>query len=124
MISVVIPTYHEEKSIQKTIEVIKDTAKEKDFEIIVVDASNDNATKKAIQTKEVKVISSEKGRAIQMNNGAKKATGDILLFLHADTRLPKNWDFLIRKAIQQGYQAGGFLKQFEPSSFLLKINQA
>ena len=54
-----------------------------------------------------RVISSARGRAIQMNAGAAIARGDVLLFLHADTRLPPNADELILEGLTQSQRAWG-----------------
>lgn len=61
----------------------------KGCEIIVVD-SNNNSTLKLIKALHVKKISSKKGRSFQMNEGARYANGDVLLFLPVDTILPKD----------------------------------
>jgi len=57
-----------------------------------------------------------------MNAGAKKAKGDILLFLHADTQLPKDWDVLVKKASEK-CKAGAFTKRFDKITFWIKMNE-
>lgn len=72
------------------------------FEIIVVDGGSSDETLAGIQNYEnVKLFASDQGRAVQMNYGAKKAEGDILLFLHADTLLPYKTFTLITKQLQK-----------------------
>lgn len=69
------------------------------MEVIVVDGGSHDGTVKIAQSLGVKVLSASNGRARQMNMGAKAATGDILLFLHADTLLPDRFDVMIRTAL-------------------------
>jgi uncharacterized protein len=87
-LSVVIPVLHESHMINATIGRIRAIQGGPGVEIIVVDGSPDADTLHAITDKEVKAITSERGRAAQMNRGAAEARGEILLFLHADTVLP------------------------------------
>lgn len=70
---------------------------------------------------DVKVIPSDKGRAKQMNVGAKNAKGDILYFLHADSFPPKNFDSLIIKEVKQGNLAGCFKMKFNSDHWWLKL---
>ena len=86
-ISVIIPVLNEAKHIEKTIERTWD----KDVEIIVVDGgSTDETMAKALEAGAL-VEASPPGRARQQNRGAAIARGRVLLFLHADTRLPKGY---------------------------------
>ena len=103
-ISVIIPVYHEDEMLLKTIETLRQNAKENDFEIIVVDTS-ERTTIDAFPLLNVRTgISKQQGRAHQMNEGALMAQGDILLFLHADTLVPKLWD----ETIKNGGKVGAF----------------
>ncbi|MDY6965617.1 MAG: TIGR04283 family arsenosugar biosynthesis glycosyltransferase [Halobacteriota archaeon] len=86
--SIIIPVLNEADHINSQIEHIYNLSPSQDFEIVVVDGSQRKDTINAIKNPEVISIGSEKGRAHQMNAGADVARGDILLFLHADTRLP------------------------------------
>lgn len=63
--------------------------------MIVVDGGSQDGTVQIAHSFGVKVLSAPVGRACQMNFGAKAASGDILLFLHGDTRLPANFDAMI-----------------------------
>ncbi|MEH2377189.1 TIGR04283 family arsenosugar biosynthesis glycosyltransferase [Nostoc sp.] len=105
-ISIIIPTLNEAGNIK---EAIATTQPSTNIEIIVVDAGSKDGTVEMAQLLGIKVISSSSGRAVQMNAGALAASGDILLFLHADTRLPAGFDEMIRTALQQpGTVAGAF----------------
>ncbi|MGD2180872.1 TIGR04283 family arsenosugar biosynthesis glycosyltransferase [Lusitaniella coriacea] len=96
-LSVIIPALNEAATLLKTLHYTQIGA---DLEIIVVDGGSEDNTIELAQNAGVKVISSPKtGRAQQMNAGAAIATGDILLFLHADTHLPLGYDEMIREAL-------------------------
>ena len=90
-ISVIIPTLNEEGNIRAVI----DRARSADAEIIVVDGGSQDKTKKIAREEGVKVVESKRGRSFQQNKGAELAKGKILLFLHADTRLPKDYPFYV-----------------------------
>jgi rSAM/selenodomain-associated transferase 2 len=87
-ISVIIPALNESEAIHAAISSIKTAADDVPFEIIVVDGDAAGSTIQHISDAEVIIIISPRGRAVQMNAGATRASGDVLLFLHADTVLP------------------------------------
>lgn len=68
-----------------------------------------------------RLIHSVRGRALQMNAGASAAASDILLFLHADTRLPDRAVTVIRKAIARGYVWGRFDIQLDNPRFIYRV---
>ncbi len=86
-LSVVIPALNEADRIETAIE----TARAKDSEIIVVDGGSRDPTMALAQKAGARVISAPQGRTPQQNAGARIARGKVLLFLHADTRLPENY---------------------------------
>lgn len=100
-ISVIIPVYHEGETLLKTIDALFQNAKENNFEIIVIDTS-EKTTIGAFPLLHVRTGIAQKGRAHQMNEGALMAQGDKLLFLHADTRVPKHWDEIVKKGGKVG----------------------
>jgi rSAM/selenodomain-associated transferase 2 len=113
-ISVIIPSLNEGEFLYKTLEHL--ISLPGDFEIIVVDGgSKDQTLAVAQKFNRVKLITSEKGRGIQMNQGAEIAKGEILLFLHADTFLPKNAYSSILAYMQHKKNVGG--------SFYLKLDK-
>jgi rSAM/selenodomain-associated transferase 2 len=89
-LSIIIPVLHEAERINDLISHLRQLDPEKDAEIIVVDGAPEKDTLQAIHDDRITKISTEKGRARQMNAGAFAAKGDILIFLHADTELPLN----------------------------------
>jgi len=90
LISIIIPALNEEKYIAEVLEHTLNL--EGHFETIVVDGGSIDRTLEIAQRfKNINVLQSPKSRAVQMNYGAKHAFGDIYLFLHADTFLPKTF---------------------------------
>ncbi len=86
-LSVIVPVWMEAASVVDTLEALA-PLRALGHEVIVVDAGSSDGTAERARSLCDRVIQSEKGRAVQMNAGAAVARGDLLLFLHADTRLP------------------------------------
>ena len=104
-ISIIIPTLNEEKTISQCLETVVNIP---GIEIIVSDGgSTDSTVEIAGQHSDVKVVRSQAGRSIQMNNGAACARGEILLFLHADCILPREDVLKIRQIFDSGKFVGG-----------------
>ncbi|MBZ9730645.1 TIGR04283 family arsenosugar biosynthesis glycosyltransferase [Salegentibacter sp. JZCK2] len=114
-ISIIIPCLNEAGFLEKTIENCLKL--QGNFEVIVVDGgSSDNTVSIARKFSDVKTFSSKKGRANQMNFGAKEAEGEVLLFLHADTLLPENTYSLITEQLEKSRHIGGsFRLRFDKS---------
>ena len=105
-ISVIIPVYHEDETLLHTLVHLKAMAHAQNYEIIVVD-THEKTTVERLHVSAVRVAFSSKGRSTQMNEGARKARGKMLLFLHADTLLPYHWDKKIENALHVN-KAGAF----------------
>jgi len=106
MISVIIPVLNEEDNIRRCIEGIMDEGC--DCEIIVADGgSTDKTAEFAKSYPGVSFIQSQRGRGIQMNMGASAASGDILLFLHADTMLERGWAAEMLSVLEDNSISGG-----------------
>ena len=97
-ISIVIPALNEAENLPRTLNTVSNVV---DVEAIVVDGGSSDNTVKVAEALGARVISSTQSRAHQMNLGASAAKGDILLFLHADTCLPQNFDSLVRQTLLQ-----------------------
>lgn len=129
-ISIIIPTFNEENNISQLIWHLKTKVTTSCIEeIIIVDGgSTDNTQHIAaslVQSEadvfNIKLITSNKGRAKQMNTGAKIAKGDILYFLHADSFPPLGFDQLIISEIQKQHLAGCFKMQFDHEHWWLQL---
>ncbi len=106
LISVIVPTLNEEATLPVTLRPLADRA---DVELIVVDGGSTDATVEVAQLFTPYVFVTRPGRATQMNVGARHATGDILLFLHADAfLLPGALNELQRRIIGDGAVGGAF----------------
>lgn len=113
--SVVIPTYNEEAYIQAALDSVR--AQSPPWEIIVVDGASTDGTCQ-IASPCANVIQVGRGRARQMNAGAHMAKGELLVFLHADSRLPAGaLDHLRRLFNQESLEAGIFALKFDPTGF-------
>ncbi len=121
MISIVIPALNEELALPATLAVL--LRQTTDEEVIVVDGgSTDNTRSICQQFSHINLVDSERGRAAQMNAGAASANGEILLFLHADTLLPKDALQTINKLITDDlHSAGGFKHSFGNEDWRLQL---
>jgi hypothetical protein len=105
-LSVIIPVLNEAKRIANLIRIL---SRHNPSEIIVVDGGSADATVVEASKAGATVIFSSRGRAAQMNAGAALATGENLLFLHADTTPPENFPKLIADTLNRpGTSAGAF----------------
>ena len=118
-ISVIIPIYNEEEILNyylpKILEVVKNKA-----EIIIVDASDNPSTLDSWK-ETATVLRSNKGRSIQMNAGAKIATGEILYFIHLDSVLPVNVLSYIETATKAGKNVGCFRLKFDDTHWSMRF---
>jgi rSAM/selenodomain-associated transferase 2 len=105
--SIIVPVFHEGERINDMIEYVNRLDSDGNSEIIIVDGTQEKDTLRAIRNNHVIKISSEQGRAKQMNAGASIARGEILIFLHADTELPIHALRKIGSFIEQTEYVGG-----------------
>lgn len=95
-LSIIIPTLNEAALINKTLSALMG----KGYEVIIVDGGSTDQTLSICKQYTDKILSGDKGRAQQMNLGAKHASNEILVFLHADTFLPSNAEQFIDQALK------------------------
>lgn len=118
LISIIIPTLNEEGNIKAVINSIQSH----NIEIIIVDGGSEDQTLLIAKSLDVKVVVSSPGRANQMNTGAMVASGEILIFLHADTRLPTGFDEMVRRTLAKpGIVAGAFALQIDAPDWGLRL---
>ncbi len=122
-ISVIIPTFNEEGYISSLVRHLQQYNTGQLTEILVIDGGSSDQTVQNAQQAGARVLRSpKKGRAIQMNTGARHASGDILYFVHADVLPPSTYLQDIIEAVEKGYPIGCCRTQFDSQKLMLKIN--
>ena len=132
-ISIIIPVLNEALHIEALLlHLIKHASTKNIAEIIIVDGGSTDKTQRivsdfiSVQLKQdtepkTKLLNSQKGRAKQMNMGAKMASGEILYFLHADSFPPNQYDNLIIQEFREGNLAGCFRLRFDNNHWWLRL---
>jgi rSAM/selenodomain-associated transferase 2 len=105
--SVIIPVLNEAAGLSAFLEDLQ-WIRKRDHELILVDGGSGDATTEIAHPLVDRIIISRTGRSHQMNRGADVASGDVLLFLHADTQLPDQALSEIEAALDSGSQWGRF----------------
>ncbi|MBF0716038.1 TIGR04283 family arsenosugar biosynthesis glycosyltransferase [Gemelliphila palaticanis] len=123
MISIIVPTYNEEKNLRNFIYNLYCIDEINNCEVIIVDGGSSDKTLDILEELSYfgykHFISNNKGRANQMNFGASLSKGDILWFIHADSILQKD---VIQKIVNSNYDVGCLKIQFYPNNFKMIIN--
>jgi rSAM/selenodomain-associated transferase 2 len=120
-LSIVVPTLNEAGGLVAHLAALQ-PMRERGTEVVVVDGGSTDGTPALAAPWADSVVSAPRGRAAQMNAGAKLARGDVLLFLHADTRLPDAADLLLARTLQSpGRVWGRFDVEIEGTHPLLRI---
>lgn len=125
LVSIIIPTYNEAAGIEALLHHLRQagTAADAAVEIIVADGLSTDATAELACRAGAQVVACpRKGRAVQLNYGARQATGDILYFLHADTLPPVGFLSDIRQAVAAGYGCGCYRLAFDEPHWFLQAN--
>ena len=105
-LSVIIPTLNEAGTVAELIRPLRRAGVE---EILVADSGSEDGTPERAREAGAQVIAAPRGRAAQMNAAAQMATGEMLLFLHADTQPPENFREVVADTLRQpGVAAGAF----------------
>lgn len=119
-VSIIIPTLNEEENIENLLNNLKSL--KGDFEVIFSDGGSLDKTVEIIKNfGNYKIIKSERGRAKQLNNGAKESNKDILLFLHADSIIKVDVLIKIENFIKNGNKAGCLKIKFDSKKIIMRL---
>lgn len=119
--SIIMPVLNEESVLEQTLCRLMRVCAPYECELLIVDGGSEDATV-AIARRYGRAIAAPRGRASQMNAGAAEATGDILLFLHADSLLPDDAFLAIERACASpGVVGGAFLICFNCSQLAYRL---
>jgi rSAM/selenodomain-associated transferase 2 len=117
-LSIVIPTWCEAPGIAAAVERARAIADE----VVVVDAGSPDGTADRAEAAGARVVGAPRSRGAQLDAGARAATGDVLLFLHADTTVPPGARAAILEALADpAIIAGNFYLRFTPDSFAARL---
>jgi rSAM/selenodomain-associated transferase 2 len=119
-LSIVVPTLEEAGAIEATLAALQPLRAE-GVEVVVADGGSRDATRALAVPLADRVVEARRGRAAQMNAGARAASGEALLFLHADTLLPPEGGALVLEALGAGREWGRFDVTIEGASPLLAV---
>jgi rSAM/selenodomain-associated transferase 2 len=120
-LSIIMPVLDEGEGIAGALDALAEL-RGLGVEVIVVDGGSHDATVQRARLRADQVLTAPRGRASQMNTGAAKATGDVLLFLHADTRLPPEAERLVLDGLaRSGRGWGRFDVTIEGRHPMLKV---
>ena len=120
-VSLVVPALDEAGAIPRSLGPIQ-PLRGKGIEVVVADGGSRDGTRRVVRPLCDRLIRAPRGRARQMNAGAGAASGRVLLFLHADTRLPPGWDRVVRDVIGvQGREWGRFDVRLDGRHPMLRV---
>lgn len=119
MISIIIPTYNESSVIEKTFQQLTKISCKSEKEIIIADGGSADNTL-SLASKYATIVHCTKGKAKQLNEGAKHAKGDILFFVHADMFVPDGALTAICNQLEAGFDGGGFANEFDSHNKKIK----
>ncbi len=119
-LSIVVPTLDEADALVATLQALA-PLRARGVEVVLADGGSTDATVALNAPAVDRVVEAQRGRARQMTAGAAVARGDVLLFLHADTRLPEAADRLVAVAIAQGAAWGRFDVRIDGRPRMLRV---
>jgi rSAM/selenodomain-associated transferase 2 len=120
-LSIIVPVLDEAARIDAALSALA-PFRARGAEVIVADGGSRDGTVGIARPLADRIVTAPRGRGVQMNAGAAAATGDVLLFLHADTALPPHADMLVLEGLRQSaWQWGRFDVRIEGESLLLPV---
>lgn len=119
-LSIIVPVLNEASKIKTFLERLQ-PFRQSGVEIIVVDGGSQDGTAPLAASLADLLVTAPRGRGSQMNHGAARASGKLLLFLHADTALPLDADKLVYAMSSRGYAWGRFDVHIEGNSLLFPL---
>jgi rSAM/selenodomain-associated transferase 2 len=123
VLSIVIPALNEAAGLEATLQALQ-PLRLRGVELVLADGGSSDSTPTLAQPWVDAVVDAPRGRALQMNAGAARARASVLLFLHADTRLPPLADVLVLQAVQRSDQGacwGRFDVRIEGRPWMLRV---
>ena len=117
-ISIIIPTLNEAASITATLEHIRNLP---NVEVIVADGGSHDQTAELARAAGAMVVACNPGRGKQLNAGAALASGEVLLFLHADTKLPDDFADHVWQTLRAGNSGGAFRLCIGSKGWMLRL---
>ncbi len=119
-ISIIIPALNEGATLETSLLPLQQW-REAGHELVLIDGGSCDRTREVARPLVDKLLESSPGRARQMNTGAAAASGEVLLFLHADTLLPRGGDRLILQSLTNDYHWGRFDVRLSGRHWLLRV---
>ena len=116
-ISIIVPTLNEERALEPTLAHLVALGEE----VVVSDGGSGDQTEEIARRHPILWTQGAPGRGGQLNRGAAAASGEALLFVHADTRLPPEAVARVDRVLGNGYGGGGFAVRFDSSSHLMAL---
>jgi len=120
VVSIVMPAWNEAVGIEATLQALQ-PLRARGVEVVVADGGSSDGTGRLAAPWVDAVTTSPRGRALQMNAGAALAGADVMLFLHADTRLPPLADVLVLQAVAAGARWGRFDVHIDGRPRMLRV---
>jgi rSAM/selenodomain-associated transferase 2 len=116
-LAIVIPTLNEEANVRELLPQLAGVADE----IQVSDGTSADGTVAAAERLGAAVVTGPPGRGGQLNRGARATSAELLLFLHADSRLPPGAPELLRRAVAEGAAGGGFHVRYDDGRPMFRL---
>jgi len=119
-LSIVVPALNEAGTIERLLERLQ-PLRQRGSEVIVVDGGSSDGTPALAAAWVDAVVAAPRGRAVQMNAGAARASAALLMFLHADTQLPPGADMRVQQAVARGAAWGRFDVRIDGRPRMLQV---